>query len=31
MSNRTLIFKTLRKWLMIRVENVVEATPINSN
>ena len=31
MSNRMSIFKTLRKWLMARVENVVEATLINSN
>ena len=31
MSNRMSIFKTLRKWLMARVENVVEATLIDSN
>ena len=31
MSNQMSIFKTLRKWLMARVENVVEATLINSN
>ena len=31
MSNQMSILKALRKWLMARVENVAEATLINSN